>query len=298
KIDTDSEYLSNGVTTATTVSPTVSFGYQFGSGRTVHFDYQYLTGSGRQAYPSRSLLTGLAVDDWLIYQDQPYVGRSRIDLHTFDFDVHFRDAAWSLIPFMKSRWGFGGRYLRLWSDTREPTTYNDRVQFEFRPSEWFGDERMTNTFQAFGPHLDYKIAIAIESIGFEVFALADASLLFGNRRVRYEPVDAQPIRNGRVVGVMESFLGGQLAAGRPPSEHSDSTAGVQWRGDLGAKWTFPFRNRLVTLSAGYRVDYLSMGSLSTGATTRSDSIFSGGSTLAPGFDLKTTGVFLACRVLF
>ncbi|MGL4419685.1 MAG: hypothetical protein ACRCZF_03375, partial [Gemmataceae bacterium] len=46
KIDTDSEYLSNGVTTATTVSPTVSFGYQFGSGRTVHFDYQYLTGSG------------------------------------------------------------------------------------------------------------------------------------------------------------------------------------------------------------------------------------------------------------
>ncbi|CAN5225649.1 hypothetical protein BH11PLA2_BH11PLA2_50170 [soil metagenome] len=288
--------LFQGVTLGTTVSPEFTGGYQFAGGRALHFDYRLLNSSGSRDYAPQAQVIGLGPNDEILTSYRPYRGSASLNLQTFDLDFTFRDPPWEILPFIRSRWEIGARAMILSSEVREPKTFDDRFGISMtQATEWFGDEKLTSKYQGYGPHFDYKLAIAAESLGLEFFALSDVAVLFGTRTARYSPVDPQPRQNGREVGPGWSFDSQNVAlvGARPISEHSFACTAWNWRGDLGAKFSRPWRDRLMTLSAGYRMDFWSFGGQSFGGTG-----FFSGAVKVPDLNLDVKGAFLRFELLF
>lgn len=289
--------LHTGVRLDTTVSPEFSLGYRFAGGRALHFDYRFLSSSGTQSYYPQQQLVGLGPNDEIVIAERPYTGHAGLDLHTFDLDFAFRDPPWDLLPFVRSRWEIGARAAVLSADVVEPRTFDDRGGWGPMAAEWFGDERLATEFRGGGPHFDYKLALASEAWGLEVFALSDLAVLFGTRTARYSPEDAQPVRNGRAVGPGWSYEGvGGLMDARPVSEHRFSATAWNWRGDVGAKLTRPWRGRLLTVAAGYRMDFWTINGRSPGGGGFGS--FFGGSIKVPDFEFDVKGVFLRVELQF
>ncbi len=290
-----SELLA-GVPLAITVSPEFTGGYRFASGRAIHFDYRVLSSSGSKDYAPRAQPIGIGRNDEVLTTFRPYTGYADLDMHTFDLDITFRDPSWDLLPLVRSRWEIGARAVLLSSEVREPRVHDDRFGLMLtQASEWFGDEKLTSSFQGGGPHFDYKLALASDSLGLEVFALSDIAVLFGTGTARYSPVGRQPVRGGREVGPGWSIESGSavLLDARPITERSFSSTAWNWKGDVGASLTRPWRGRLVRFTAGYRMDFWTFSGKSSGGSG-----FFGGSIKVPDLDLDIKGAFLRFEMHF
>lgn len=286
--------LFSGVPLSTTISPEFSGGYRFASGRALHFDYRFLMSSGSQDYFPRWHATGLGPNDEILNAFLPYRGHATWNMHTFDLDFTFREPFWESLPFIRSRWEIGARTALLSSEVREPKVFDDRFGFSVaRATEWFGDEKLASTYQGYGPHFDYKLAIAVDSWGLEFFAISDVALLFGTRTARYSPIDPQPWRNGREVGPgWDMFTGTEvLVDARPITDHRFACTGWNWRGDLGVRVTRPWRGGVVSIAAGYRRDVWTFGGRSNGGSG-----FFGGAIKVPDLDLEMKGAFIRIEV--
>jgi hypothetical protein len=303
KVRPSSSGLHGGVPLDVTVSPEVTLGYRFASGHTIHFDYSYFSSSGTRAYDGQPQVIGVGPNDEILTEFRPYVGRGDLSMHRYDLDFTFRDPAWKWLPFLRTRWQLGLRALDLSSDAIEPKTFDDRFLWGVgnTGTEWFGDERHATRFSGLGPHFDYKIAVAIDTWGLEFFALSDVAAVFGTRTSRFSPVNPQPVRNGVEVGpgyIFTAEVGdiSGLVPARPITEHRFACTGWNWRGDLGARWTRPWGNRIVTVAAGYRMDFWTFGGKSSGGGGAAS--FWGGTIRVPDLSTEARGVFLRLEVKY
>ncbi|MFL5339566.1 MAG: hypothetical protein ACJ8F7_05300 [Gemmataceae bacterium] len=136
----------------TTVSPGLIVGYEFPSTRAILFEYRYFGASG---------------DSTFHYQNDP--APSNVHRHTeghlLDFDIRFREDGAALL---RSQWQVGIRAV-------------DISVFGFNPSpNWLS--LVSNRFNGAGPHGSYQLAFTLFDTGFELFALGDVGVLYGNNR--------------------------------------------------------------------------------------------------------------------
>ena len=190
----------------TAVPLTVMLGWQFPSCRAVIFEYLY--------FGSNADRTTQFPND-----PGPVVTHRHIEGHVVNLDVRFLEGGWE---FLKTQTELGLKAANISYRAERPSTNYPSL--------------VVNRFQGLGPHLDYKVALAVYETGLEFFVRSDTGLLFGKN-------------HGFSQAPLPPFIGPRVDY----PNNGDAIAFTS-RLQLGASYWFRMGYSRVAVSGGYEID--------------------------------------------
>jgi hypothetical protein len=209
-----------------TVAPRIEVGYRLPSGfGEFVLGYQFLASNGCGE---------------LLIPDGPAALRSRLEIHTIDFDYASRE--WSLWPCWDMKWRFGGRLTSIFFDSRiaEPFDVAAAGSGIFPSGTDVFAARASNWFIGFGPHVGLELARRFDACGLALVGRVDGWISLG--RLRQEFVEESTTLDAN----------GMPLVGRTVERKVQAVP--QLNGQVGVRWEPPAWHH-VFFFAGYQYEY-------------------------------------------